>query len=345
VLYEIGDPAAYLLPDVIADFSGVAVTQQGPDSVLVTGARGRAPTSRYKVSATWQDGYRAVATISIVGVDAARKAERTAVALVARASALFAQRGLSDFAATHVEVLGAETSYGTGARARHAREVVLRLVVDHESRVALDLFAREIGSSGLSFAPGTTGMFGGRPKPAPVVRLFAFLVSKAELPPPTVRIGDMELPVEIPPGVESAAPVSRPVGETAPPDDGPSVAVPLMRLAHARSGDKGDASNVAILARRPEYLPFLRREVTAARMLEHFRGLVEGPVERFEAPGLNALNFLMHNALGGGGMASRRIDPLGKAYGQMALEMILNVPRSLLGDGPAIDGNEQEGTT
>src|SRR5690606_894020 len=105
---------------------------------------------------------------------------------------------------------------------------------------------------------------------------------------------------------------------------------PLVRLAHARSGDKGDSANVAIFARQPEFLPFLRREVTAERMLDHFRGLVEGPVERFEAPGLNALNFLMQNALGGGGMASLRIDPLGKAYGQMALEMTVNVPRSLL---------------
>ena len=337
ILYEIDDPAAYLLPDVTADFSGVTVTQQGPDSVLVAGARGRAPTSSYKVSATWQAGYRAVATISIVGPDAGRKADRTASALIARARAIFTQRGLPDFTATHVEILGAEASYGERARAGGAREVVLRLVVDHENRTALDLFAREIGSTGLSFAPGTTGMFGGRPKPAPVVRLFTFLVPKSELPSPIIRIGDRQLTVEIPPGREASAPVSLPAGETAPPDDTPSVAVPLMRLAHARSGDKGDSSNVAIIARRPEFLPYLRREVTAARMLEHFRGLVEGLVERFEAPGLNALNFLMHNALGGGGMASRRIDPLGKAYGQMALEMTVNVPRSLLGDGASLE--------
>lgn len=332
VLYEIGDPAAYLLPDVIADFSGVTLTQQGRDRVLVTGATGRAPTSSYKVSATWQDGYRAVATISIVGLDAARKARRTAEALLARAGALFARLALPGFTATHVEALGAEASYGDGARAAHTREVVLRLVVDHENRSALDLFAREIGSTGLSFAPGTTGMFGGRPKPTPVVRLFTFLVPKTELPL-TVRTADTQLTVEIPPGDEAAVPVSRPVGETAPPDDEPTIEIPLIRLAYARSGDKGDSANVAIIARRPEFLPFLRREVTAQRMLELFRSLVEGPVERFEAPGLHALNFLMHNALGGGGMASRRIDPLGKAYGQMALEMTVSVPRSLPVEG------------
>jgi hypothetical protein len=333
VLYEIGDPSSYLLPDVSADFSSVTATQRDKGRVLVSGARGRPPTSSYKVSATWADGWRAVTTISIVGPDAARKAERTAQALLARARELFAARGLPDFAATHVEVLGAEASYGVRSAARAAREVVLRLVVQHENSKALDLFAREIGSTGLSFSPGTTGMFGGRPKPVPVVRLFTFLLPKSELSPPVVRLGDEKIEVPVPAGSDQPAGVPRQSGETAPSDDGPSVEIPLIRLAHARSGDKGDSSNVAIFARKPEYLPLLRREVTAERMLEHFRGLVEGPVERFEAPGLNALNFLMQNALGGGGMASMRIDPLGKAYGQMALEMPVRIPLRWIEDG------------
>src|SRR5690606_33431482 len=85
VLYEVGDPASYMLPDVTADFSNITITQQGADRVFVSGAKGRAPSSSYKVSATYQDGYRAVAAISIVGPDAARKAERTAEAMIARA--------------------------------------------------------------------------------------------------------------------------------------------------------------------------------------------------------------------------------------------------------------------
>jgi len=334
VLYEIGDPARYMLPDVVADFSAVTAEQQGGDRVRVSGARGQAPTPSYKVSATWVDGWRTVATISIVGRDAARKAERTADALLARARAAFAARGIGDFTATHVEVLGAEASYGSRSLARGAREVVLRLVVQHENPKALDMLAREIGSTGLSFSPGTTGMFGGRPKPTPVVRLVTFLVPKADMPQPVVHLDGTEIVVAIPPGSAfSAGAEPRPEGETAPPDDEPAIEVSLLRLAYARSGDKGDSSNVAIIARRPEFLPVLRREVTAHRMLEHFRGLVEGPVERFEAPGLNALNFLMQNALGGGGTASLRIDPLGKAYGQMALEMPVRVPLRWVREG------------
>jgi len=328
VLYEIGDPAAYVLPDVIADFSAVRLVQAGEHRVHVSGARGRGPTDKYKVSATYQDGYRAVATVSIVGPDAAAKAERTGQALIARARLAFQEKGLPDFTATHIEALGAEASYGAASRTRNSREVLLRLVVAHTEAKCLDLFARELGSVGISFAPGITGIYGGRPKPAPLIRLFTFFIDKARLAPPTLWVGpeDVEIPVEVPhpqpppPAVAAVPPMSTE------PLHGASVTVPLIRLAYARSGDKGDSSNIAIIARRPEFVDILRREVTAARMAEHFSHLVDGPVERFEAPGLHAFNFLMQGALGGGGMASLRIDPQGKAYAPMALEMEVAVP-------------------
>jgi len=335
VLYEIGDPAAYILPDVIADFSQVRLMLEAPHRVHVSGARGRAPTETYKVSATYQDGYRAVATVSIVGTNAAAKATRTAEALIARARLSFAERGFADFSATHIEALGAETSYGAEAPGRGTREVLLRLVVVHPKREALELFARELGSVGISFAPGTTGIYGGRPKPTPIIRLHTFFVNKAALGPPHVLLDDATIDVEVPPGLRGAEEtVAAGEAESEAPGlegfNGPTVGVPLMRLALARSGDKGDSSNIAIIARDPAYVPILRREVTSKRMADHFRHLVCGPVCRFEAPGLNAFNFLLENALGGGGMASLRIDPQGKAYGQMALEMIVDVPCDLL---------------
>jgi acyclic terpene utilization AtuA family protein len=308
--------------------------QVGEHRVRVSGARGRPPTPQYKVSATYQDGYRAVATISIVGPQAAAKAERTAQALLARARLIFAQRGVADFSATHVEILGAEASYGPQSHARASREVLLRLVVVHADQKCLDLFARELGSVGISFAPGTTGIYGGRPKPAPLIRLFTVFIDKTLLAAPVVRLGGEAILVTIPAGFwpeSSAAAVAQSPAETA--SGGERVAVPLMRLALARSGDKGDSANIAIIARDPAYVDVIRREVTVARMAEHFRHLVDGPIVRYEAPGLNAFNFLLHNALGGGGMASLRIDPQGKAYGPMALEMTVNVPRALLPAG------------
>jgi len=329
VLYEIGDPAAYLLPDVTADFSNVSIRQTGPDEVHVSGARGRPPTPTYKVSATWLDGYRAVATISIVGPDAAKKAHRTGEALVARGRALLARNGLGDFSFTHAEALGAESAYPPEQRNEATREAVLRLVLAHKDRRALDLVSKEVGSIGISFAPGTTGIMGGRPRATPLIRLLTAFVDKAKLPAPIVTIEGRSFEVPVPEG-EAHGSVMSTEGETAQPDMGETITIPLLTLAFARSGDKGNSSNIAIIARKPEYLPFIRREVTAERMLAHFKGLVDGPAERFEAPGIHALNFLLQDALGGGGIASPRIDPQGKAFGQMALEMLVEVPRDLV---------------
>jgi len=329
LLYEIGDPAAYILPDVVADFSRVTLTAVGADRVLVQGARGRPPTPYYKVSATYQDGYRAVATVSIVGADAAAKAERTAEALISRARQTFHALGLPDFRETHVEALGAEASYGPGSRARGAREVLMRLVVTHPDAKCLDIFARELGSVGISFAPGTTGIYSGRPKPAPQIKLFTLFIEKTLLGNPVVTLGGEHTEIDLPPGCEigPALAEEESPGESQP---GPFKEVPLRRLALARSGDKGDSANIAIIARDPAYVGVIRREVTAERMLAHFAHLIDGPARRFEAPGVDAFNFLLQNALGGGGMASLRIDPQGKAYGQMALEMMIRVPADLV---------------
>jgi hypothetical protein len=335
VLYEIGDPAAYVLPDVVADFSQLRLEQLEQDCVAVAGARGRPPTSQYKVSATWQDGFRATSLVCIIGTDAARKAERTAEALLVRSRAMLRARSLPDFSAVHIEVLGAEASYGAQSQARGSREVVLRLVVEHPDPKALDLLAREVGSSGLSFAQGTAAFIGGRPKPAPVVRLYTFLVDKTRLPPARVKLADapaFEVPVPAGERWSPAAAVERRGSRPGPGagEIGELVEVPLLAVAHARSGDKGDFSNVAIFCREPRFYDHLKRELTGERMAAHFAGTVEGPVQRFEAPGMAAFNFLMHHALGGGGMASRRIDALGKAYGQRALEMRVRVPAAWL---------------
>jgi hypothetical protein len=114
-----------------------------------------------------------------------------------------------------------------------------------------------------------------------------------------------------------------------PPATGQLITVTLRQLAFARSGDKGDSANIAIIARRPEWVDTIRREVTPARLASLFPE-VSGAIHRFEAPGLHAFNFLLEAALGGGGMASLRIDPQGKAYGQRALELQVEVSADLL---------------
>ena len=102
--------------------------------------------------------------------------------------------------------------------------------------------------------------------------------------------------------------------------------IPLTKLAHARSGDKGDTANVGLIALRDEYYPLLVREVTAARVKEHFRGICHGTVERFELPNLGALNFLLHESLGGGGTLSLMTDAQGKTFSTALLRLTINVP-------------------
>ena len=338
LLYEIGDPAAYVMPDVVCDFTNVRLRAESPEAVRVTGARGRAAPESYKVSATSVEGLRSVATLGIVGTDAARKAERTAAAILARTRALFAARGLAGYRATHVETIGAESIYGPHARAAATREILLRLVVDHDDPAAHRIFAREIAPAGTSYAPGTTGGDGGRPRTAPIVALSSFLIPKDE-----IAIGvDLEGAREelvVPPRTETALPVVEPVVEpvvAAGPARGvaarteATAEVPLMALAYARSGDKGDVANVGVIARDRTDLPLLRAELTEERVAAYFAHLASGPVRRYELPGIGAFNFVIAGALGGGGMASMRYDPLGKAYAQMLLDLPIAVPLARL---------------
>ena len=102
--------------------------------------------------------------------------------------------------------------------------------------------------------------------------------------------------------------------------------VRLVDIAHARSGDKGDTANVGVIALRPEWYPLIAAQLTVERVSRHFAGMITGKVERFELPNLNALNFLLHGALDGGGTLSLKTDAQGKVYSTGLLRMILEVP-------------------
>ena len=106
--------------------------------------------------------------------------------------------------------------------------------------------------------------------------------------------------------------------------------VPLSRIAHARSGDKGDGSNVGVIANSPEIYRVLRKELTPERVKEHFREICLGEVERFSVPNLLALNFMLHDSLGGGGTESLKTDAQGKTHAQGLLAMEIEVPDHLL---------------
>ncbi|MFC6283889.1 MULTISPECIES: acyclic terpene utilization AtuA family protein [Polaromonas] len=335
MLYEIADPTTYILPDVICDFTQVTLQQAGSQRVDVRGARGRAPTTSYKVCATHVEGFKTSAQLTIVGFDAVAKARRTGEAILDRTSAMLEKAGLGPYSASNLEVVGAESCYGPHARATAAREVVLRLTVTHARKEALDLFAREVAPAGTSWAPGTTGSGGGRASASPSIRQYSFLLDKARLSP-TVLVNGESTAITQPAGQASPAAAARVADSTATgagmEAGSPSsmVEVPLIRLAYARSGDKGDISNIGIIARRPDLLPVLRAQVTEAAVAAYLAHLVKGKVTRYDLPGINAFNLVCEQALGGGGMASLRNDPLGKGMAQILLSMPVRVPVALL---------------
>jgi len=318
ILYEIGDPASYTMPDVVCDLRRVTVEAVGPDRVRVAGACGRPPSDRLKVSITVADGYQLDPMLAIRGFDAVEKAEKTAEALIRRTRRQMTEAGFADYAATLVEFLGAEALYGPHGRGAATREVVLRLAVRHADRRALEFLRREVTSPGTSMGPGTRGHFSGRTDIRPVVRLFScFVPGDMALAQVVDNKGTLVVPASTSTPTRQPDEVA-PVGEIAPEDPVP---VRLIELAWARSGDKGDDCNIGIIARKPDYLPMLRHGLTAQAVASWMAHLATGPVERFDLPGIDALNFVIRRALGGGGMASLRSDPLGKSFAQILLEM------------------------
>jgi hypothetical protein len=316
------------LPDVVCDFSDVKVTQQAPDRVLVTGARGHPAPDTYKVCATYFDGFRGGLTMGFYGIDASRKAERFAEVVYKRARRTLRALNLPEFTQTSTEVLGAESQYGSARRVEVAREVVVKIAAKHPDAAGIGILLKEATGLGLSAPPGLSGFAGGRPKPTPVARLFCFAIRKEKI----------SITIEID-GRKSA--FADAIGRRFDPSslarpDVPQVAevcalltVPLVALAWARSGDKGDKANIGVIARRAEYFPYICRSLTAEVVAERFGHFLQGGVERFILPGPHALNFLLHDVLGGGGIASIRNDPQGKGYSQLLLEVPIEVPAAL----------------
>ncbi len=144
ILYEIGNPREYMLPDVTCDFADVRLTEIGENRVKVEGAKGYAPPEKYKACTLEIDGYRLTFLLMITGRDAAQKAQRVAESLIARMQRVFPLLGWDDFRKTSIEIIGAEHQFGPHANAKHSREVVMKLSAHHDKKEALGFFAREI---------------------------------------------------------------------------------------------------------------------------------------------------------------------------------------------------------
>ncbi|KAI9342500.1 hypothetical protein DFJ73DRAFT_661552 [Zopfochytrium polystomum] len=331
MIYEVLDPGSYLLPDVTLDMRYVSLKQVGPNRVLVQGAKGRPPTPYLKTSGVFVDGYKMSGELLIGGEESAHKAKAVGEAIVKRVRSVYERLGIEDFRDYLIECLGSEQIYGPHGRGSSTRETVLRMTVHHDNKMGLLVFARETAPAATCMAPGITGGGSGRPSPAPNLNHFSLLVPRGSFPA-YVEVGPDAKALTVPysnvvdPNAIRPPPLAVQVPRFVLSE--PTTKVPLIWLCLGRSGDKGDTANIGVIARRPEYYPFIASVVTTEKVKEYMKHLVRGRVERYLAPGSYCLNFVCLKALGGGGLTSLRIDRQGKTYAQVLLSMTVDAPAS-----------------
>ncbi|MGR3622806.1 acyclic terpene utilization AtuA family protein [Pseudophaeobacter sp.] len=331
MLYEIGDPQAYLLPDVACDFSGVTLEEIGPDCVRVAGARGLGVPDSYKTCLTWADGYRSGHIFTFYGLEAEAKAQHFSETVLKRCRKTLQGLRAPDYSDVSVELIGSESQFGAQRATQASREVAAKIAVRHTDARAVGLFLKEATGLGLATPPGLSGFAGARPKPSPVMALFSYLTPKDQVAVTLLdEAGALACPVLPGPAVFAAP---RPA-EPEPPQASNIIDVPLVELAWGRSGDKGDIANIGVMARAPALMPWIWAAMTPAHLQNVFGHFLHSDeaaqIERFYLPGSTSMNILLHGALGGGGTSSLRNDPQAKGYAQLLLAAPIPVDAALI---------------
>jgi hypothetical protein len=337
LLYEMGEPQAYLTPDVIADFSTIQLEDATPGRVRVWGVKGSAPTDLLKVSIAYQDGYKTSGAIIISGPDALPKAKLFESIFWQKLDQEILLAGIEPIVHRHTEFIGSDSTHGPLTPGSCVGEVLLKFSAGHSSKEPLGVFRKLLPALILS-GPSGVAVTGGAPIVSEVVSYWPALMPQQHSPAQVLMIDDksemkivksnLQWPVTL--GVPPASyGVALPNAQTF---SGcvDFVKVPLALIAHARSGDKGDTSNIGLIGRSQKCYEWLALNVEAAMVKTWFSWVCKGRVTRHLVPGLWALNFLLEESLDGGGTMSLYTDAQGKTLSQALLRCEVNVPRSLL---------------
>jgi hypothetical protein len=334
LFYEMGNPKAYITPDVVADFATIKLAPDGKDRVKVSAIKGYEPTPLYKVSMAYQDGFKVLGTICISGPNARKKAETFA--------GIFWDKVGKNFAATDTEYFGWNACHRSLGHQEDGNEIILRLSARDSDQAKLRKFSKMVPALILSGPPGVC-VLGGAPKPTEGVSYWPALMPKSAVRPrialfdsgvrdeKTVDadvIGQFE-PAEM--NTQTAEKASQSV-HAAIKDGATTNSVPLSAIALGRSGDKGDMANIGILARSPKAFAWLESWLTAQRVKDLFQEICFGPVVRYKLENMNGYNFLLDASLGGGGTLTLRTDAQGKTFAQALLRQKAPVPQDVLDD-------------
>ena len=328
LIYEIGNPSEYILPDVICDFSKVKISETSDNQIFVNGAKGFPPTKYYKNSATFMDGYRAIGTLVIGGKDAFKKGEVIANAIIKKCSWIFKEKKMGNFSKTSFDIIGSNSIYGPRKNNLKTKEIVLRIVAAHLQKDALIVFSKELAQAVTGMAAGVINYLGGRPRVSPSIHLFSFLLPKDQIKI-TMRMNEKVVPIPSYSPENTKSTQKDYSSNTAKALLKKDYCIPLINLAYARSGDKGDNANIGVIARKHDYFDFIDRELNPSTISKFFSHVIQGDVLKWVLPGINGINFLLKNSLGGGGMTSFNVDPQGKAYAQQLLEYPIPVTKNI----------------
>jgi hypothetical protein len=334
LFYEMGNPKAYITPDVVADFATIQLAADGKDRVKVTSVKGYEPTPLYKVSMAYQDGYKVLGTICISGPNARKKAETF--------SGIFWDKVGKNFAATETEYFGWNACHRSLGHQDDGNEIILRVGARDADQSKLRKFSKMVPALILSGPPGVC-VLGGAPKTTEVVSYWPALMPKSAVRPRIALydngvkdekvvdadvIGNFE-PVNM--NTQKAERPQQSVGAAISDGHKPG-SVPLSAIALGRSGDKGDMANIGILARSPKAFAWLDSWLTAQRVKDLFQEICFGPVVRYKLDNMSGYNFLLDASLGGGGTLTLRTDAQGKTFAQALLRQMAPVPQDVLDD-------------
>jgi len=360
LLYELHDPAAYLTPDVIADISAATVTPVGPDAVRLAGVRGHPRPASLKANVFYANGWLAEGEISYAGPGAEARARLAGEVLRARLDARDRQGPLRIDLIGVTSVLGDDAGDALRRRAAgDASDVRLRVAANHPDRAGADRLTREVTAL---YTCGPAGGGGVRTNLRRRLGLRSCLFPR-EQAPATVTLSsvgseggwgrngawgsrrDPPCPVERPrladrPAFAEAAAIAAPLTPLAPPP--PTRQIQLRAAAHGRTGDKGDRSNISVIAWHPALYPLLVEQLSEEAVARQFASRRPTRVTRYLLPRLGAINFVLDGVLDGGVNDALNLDSHGKALSFVVLAMPLTVPEPLLPwlRGPGMDHNE-----
>jgi len=331
LVYEMGNPSFYISPDVIANFLTIQLAADGENRVKVWGIKGLPATDSFKVSMAFEDGYSASGTIIISGDDALKKAKIFAD--------IFWTRINESFQKTNTEFIGFNSCQKNMVNSIEPNEVLLKLSVYDNNKNKLSKFAKGIAPLILCGPPGVA-VTSGRPRIQNVMSYWPTLISKRFINSRVVLLdsnGEIEKSEMIksltgyelnPVKLESNHEIKN-FTETIVYKE-QTVKVKLRDICLARSGDKGDVSNIGVIARSESIYNYLKDILTKEYIKNLFVDFCKGNVIRYELDNLLAFNFLLEKALDGGGTKSLMIDAQGKTFASALLNQEFSVPQELL---------------